>query len=382
MRLELTLAHTPHPRSFSGFYLEVASKLDAACPGYLNRVLCASNLKRAIQFAAYAEIDFLHPEMMAARLRALAPDVCGAIDNPLAQIAHGLRALYPRSITQAMYGSVPEGFIGVLGRLGPDPLPDPADYRLAFNLFADPANKARAKLLRQKNGQVSAKHLRVAARLAPPLVHQQVFERVRGEFAVESLNLALGLIQQLHPSVPDAVLQATLEGLSPKDRDLSEWVGTWLSKAEVVPMTSPFPAADPDLRLISPAKLAELGRRFRNCAASYAAYVSLGTHLVFEWTRPGQMAVIVLRSLSDGRWLIEQVRSESNDVPERETLLAIRAKLEHYSILHYGSSGRAEITRRLANFLRLYGLEGHGDLLDEGLPNPFEDLLEALPEAA
>jgi len=382
MRLELTLAHTPQPRSFNGFYLEVASKLDAACPGYFNRVLCASNLKRAIQFAAYAEIDFSHPEMMAARLRALAPDVCGPTDDPLVQIARGLRELYPRSISQAVYGAVPEGFLGVLGRLGPDPLPDPADYRLAFNLFADPANKARAKLLRQKNGQVSAKHLRIAARLAPLLVHQQVFERVRGEFAVESLNLALGLIQQLHPSVPDVVLHATLEGLSPKDRDLSEWVGTWLSKAEAVPMTSPFPADDPDLRLISPAKLAELGRRFRNCAASYAAYVSLGTHLVFEWTRPGQTAVIVLRSLSDGRWLIEQIRSGSNDVPERETLLAIRAKLEHYSILHYGSSARAEITRRLAHFLRLYGLEGHGDLLDEGLPNPFEDLLNALPEAA
>jgi len=380
MRLELTHTHTP--RAFSGFYLEVASKLDAACPGYLNRVLCASNLKRTVQFAAYAEIDFSQPVMTAARLRTLAPDICGSTDDPLAQIARSLRALYPRSIAQAVYGALPEGFLGVLARLGPDPLPDPTDYRLAFNLFADPANKARAKLLRQKNGQVSAKHLRIAARLAPVLVHQRVFERVRDEFAVESLNMAVDLIRQLHPSVPDAVLHATLEGLSPKDRDLSEWVGTWLSKAEAVPTTSPFAAADPDLRLISPAKLAELGRRFRNCAASYASYLALGTHLVFEWTRPGQTAVIVLRSLSDGRWLIEQVRSESNDVPERETLLAIRAKLERYGILHYGTSSRAEITRRLAHFLRLYGLEGHGDLLDEGLPDPFEDLLEALPEAA
>ena len=92
--------------------------------------------------------------------------------------------------------------------------------------------------------------------------------------------------------------------------------------------------------------------------------------------------MIVLRSLSDGRWLIEQVRSESNGVPDRDTLMAIRAKLQSHGILHYGGSGRAEITKRLAHFLRLYGLEGHGDLLDEGLPDPFEDLLGALPDAA
>ena len=154
------------------------SKLDAACPGYLNRVLYASTLKRAIQFAAYSEIGFSQPEAMAARLRALALDACCPTLDPVAQIARFLIALCPRDIARAVFGSVPEGFLGVLGRLGGDPLPDPADYRLAFSLFADPTNKARAKLLRQKGGQVSAKHLRIAATLSSVLVHQQVFERV------------------------------------------------------------------------------------------------------------------------------------------------------------------------------------------------------------
>ncbi|CAX22485.1 protein of unknown function [Methylorubrum extorquens DM4] len=378
----LTPKYTPQPRPFGGLYLEVASKLDSACPGYLNRVLYASALKRSIQFAAYPEIDFSQPEQMAARLRALAPDACCPSLDPVAQIARGLLALYPRDIARAVFGSVPEGFLGVLGRIGDDPLPEPADYRLAFNLFFDPANKARAKLLRQKTGQVSAKYLRISMLLAPVLVHQKVFERIRSAEMAETLNMALDLIRQLHPTVTDEALHASLDGLSPKDHDLSDWVGTWLSKAEAVPMTSPFPADDPDLKLISPTQLADLGRRFKNCAASYASYLALGTHLVFEWTRPGQSAVIVLRSLSDGRWLIEQVRSESNGVPDRETLLAIRAKLHSHGILRYGGAGRAEITKRLAHFLRLYGLEGHGDLLDEGLPDPFEDLLGVLPDAA
>ncbi len=382
MRLDCTTTHTPQPRSFGGFYLEAASKLDAACPGYLNRLLYAPNLMRAIQFAAFAEIDFSQPAVMAARLRAMAPGACCSTLDPVAQIARGFISLYPRDIARAVFGSVPEGFLGLLGRLGADPMPEAGDYRLAFNLFADPSYKARAKLLRQKTGQVSPKHLRIAALLAPVLVHQQVFDRIRSVDVAETLNMALGLIRQVHPAVTDEMLRASLDGLSPKDHDLSEWVGTWLSKAECVPMTSPFPADDPDLKLISPAKLAELGRRFRNCAASYGSYLALGTHLVFEWTRPSQTAVIVLRSLSDGCWLIEQVRSESNGVPNHETLLAIRGKLQSHGILRYGGSGRAEITKRLAHFLRLYGLEGHGDLLDEGLPDPFEDVLVDLLAAS
>ena len=215
--MDLTATHPLQPRPFGGFFLEVASKLDAACPGYLNRVLYASDLKRSIQFAAYPEIDFSRPKVMADRLRTLAPDACCPSLDPVAQIARGLLALYPRNIARAVFGSVPEGFLGVLGRIGGDPLPDPADYRLAFNLFTDPANKARAKLLRQKGGQVSAKHLRIAATLSLVLVHQQVFERVRGEFAAESLNMAVDLIREVHPAVTNEVLQASLDGLSPKD---------------------------------------------------------------------------------------------------------------------------------------------------------------------
>src|SRR6478672_7509209 len=71
------------PRPFNGFYLQTACKLDAACPGYLNRILHASSLKRSVQFAAYPEIDFSQPEMMATRLRSLAPSVCDSSLDPV-----------------------------------------------------------------------------------------------------------------------------------------------------------------------------------------------------------------------------------------------------------------------------------------------------------
>ena len=147
---------------FGGFPLETACKLDASFPGYLNRVLYASPLKRQAQFAAYAEIDFTQPGFLAARLRDLAPALCDPNLDPVAQIARALTSLRARQIMQGVYGGVPKGFLGLLARLGGDPLPDPADYRLAFSLFADPANKARAKVFGQIEGHIRAESAHVA----------------------------------------------------------------------------------------------------------------------------------------------------------------------------------------------------------------------------
>ena len=83
----------------------------------------------------------------------------------MAQIARALTGLRARQIAKGVYGTLPDGFLGLLARLGADPLPDPADYRLAFDLFNDPANKARAKLLRQVEGQIKPTKIRVVASL-------------------------------------------------------------------------------------------------------------------------------------------------------------------------------------------------------------------------
>src|ERR1700712_2701958 len=129
MRLSPALSPMQQPRPFNGFYLQTACKLDAACPGYLNRILHASSLKRSVQFAAYLEIDFSQPEMMATRLRSLAPSVCDSSLDPVAQIARALIQLTPRTILKGLYGSLPDGLLGLMSRIGPDPLPDRADYR-------------------------------------------------------------------------------------------------------------------------------------------------------------------------------------------------------------------------------------------------------------
>ena len=150
LRLEPALTHTLQPHPFSGFYLEVACKLDAACPGYLNRVLHASRLSRQAQFAAYAALDFDHPDDLAERLRDLAPALCDPHLDPVAQVARALMGLRARQIARGVYGSLPDGFLGLLARLGSEPLCYPADYKLAFDgrALCARASRVRADRLR------------------------------------------------------------------------------------------------------------------------------------------------------------------------------------------------------------------------------------------
>lgn len=51
-----TIYQTRRPRPFGGSYLETACFLETACPGFLNRLLYASNLRRTAIFGALAEI--------------------------------------------------------------------------------------------------------------------------------------------------------------------------------------------------------------------------------------------------------------------------------------------------------------------------------------
>src|ERR1700712_2981110 len=116
--------------------------------------------------------------MMATCLRSLAPPVCDSSLDPVAQIARALILLPPRTILKGLNSSLPDGLLGLLSRIGSDPLSDRSDYRLAFSLFADPAHKSRAKLLRQTEGRISPGTIKVVARLDPVLLHKAVHARV------------------------------------------------------------------------------------------------------------------------------------------------------------------------------------------------------------
>lgn len=370
VRLEHAVRHDRRPRSFSGSYLETACLLDAACPGTLNRLLYASNLRRAAVFAALAEIKLGGITDIAARLLPLAPAVCYPDLDIWAQAARALLTLRAREIVQAIYGSAPDGYLGLLARIGGDPLPRGV-YRLAYALYADPAQQVRAKLLRQTPGRITADVIETAARLDPVLLHQQVLQRVRDVGQVDTVHAALTLIRALVPQANDEALHRSLDGLRQSDKDLARWIERWLRRSTRVPYAPPIPANDTDLRVLNGPEMVELGRRFRNCAADRVGHLAAGMRCYVEWTGNGGPAVVELRRLSGDHFLIEDMRGPKNCDLDPAFAERIRSKLSSFGVL---SPVGVPPTIAGSAFLNLLGVW----VGEEGEADPFlADLLEA-----
>lgn len=111
-----------HARALRGYALDAAATLDAAHPNFLLRLLFAGDLPRQTFFAVAAEVDLDRPRDFLERIARLAPDVLADLVHldPHAQIARALILMKPRRTIQALYGECPDGFIGLLSRLGSD----------------------------------------------------------------------------------------------------------------------------------------------------------------------------------------------------------------------------------------------------------------------
>src|SRR3954470_7404 len=92
------------PQPFSGWALELACRIDDACPSFLSHTFHASSLKRQAILAALAELNLHDPEDLAFRLRIIAPAECVTTLDPLAQIGRALMVSWARQIVGAAYG--------------------------------------------------------------------------------------------------------------------------------------------------------------------------------------------------------------------------------------------------------------------------------------
>jgi hypothetical protein len=372
MRVEEAAPRRRRPRPFSGSYLETASLLDAACPSFLNRLLCASDLRRAAIFAALAEIRFDSIDGVISRLRSLGPVICYPDLDIWAQVARTLLTLRAREIVLAIYGSAPDGYLGLLARIGGDPLPRGV-YRLAYALYADPGQRVRAKLLRQTPGRITADVIETAARLDPVLLHPEVLQRVRDVGQVETVHAAVALIRALVPKASDEALHRSLDGLRASDKDMARWIERWLRRSTRVPYAPPIPENDTDLRVLNGLEMVELGRRFRNCAADRVGHLAAGLRCYVEWTGNDGPAVIELRRLSGDRFLIEDMRGPKNCDLDPALAKRIRSKLSSFGVL---SPIGVPPTIASSAFLNLLGVW----IGDEGEADPF--LADLLKEAA
>ncbi|ODT19817.1 MAG: hypothetical protein ABS35_20975 [Kaistia sp. SCN 65-12] len=327
-------------QEFRGYALNFAARLDASVPHTILRLIQArSHLSRQVFFAAAAEIDLVRPEAFLAQIEVRAADVLADFHGlgPDARIARALAMMTPRTTIECVFGTCPDGLLGLFERFGSQPLYGPETYRLAFELFSRPEHRRRAKVLRQLPGQIRPEHITVIASLDDVLVHRAVLERVRRD-EVRALNSFARMIVDLCGATPELVRESLdrlpLGGTGVR---MTEWAEGWLARQVRLPFDPPVPADDPDLRLRLGADLDSLGRRLRNCAANRKSYSFLGERLIYEVIGCGEPAVLELLRLTsagEAKWVCEDLRGPRNRRVNPELAAMVQSKLDQHGILY------------------------------------------------
>lgn len=329
----------PHlPRPVLGYALDVAARLESACPHFLLKLMYSSDLVRQ-SFNVFASEDIDTRQDFLRRVAHHAPDVLLDLEHldPLAQVARALILLKPRRVVEALFGSCPDGYLGLLSRLGCDPLPSKETYRAAFELFADPRHRQRAKVLGQLPGRITPEQIAVAASIADVLVHRVVIERCRPD-EVRALNALVKMITDLCNATPASIRQSLDKlNVGTTGVGMGEWAQGWLARQVRLPFDPPIPFDDPDLKLRLGVELTSLGRRMRNCAGHRQSYSFLSERLIYEWTGAGGPAVLEFLRLTSGtevRLVCEDLRAPRNRRVSPELATVIQLKLDAYGILY------------------------------------------------
>lgn len=355
-----------HPRPFRGYALDAAARLEASQPHFILKILHGGCLSRQSFFLASSEIDLRQPEAFLARVAEHAPEVSSDLQHLdiNAKVARALILLKPRRLVQALFGPCPEGFLGLLARFGPDPLYPSNIYQRAYELFAEDRHRRRAKALQQMVGQVHSDHIAVVSQLDDVLVHVRVLERAR-PCEVAALNTFAEMIVDLCDATP-ATIKESLDALpvAGTGANMSDWVQRWIARQVRLQVEPPIPSIDPNFRLVIGGELRKLGRRFRNCAGQRQAHTLLADRLIYEWTGPGQPAVLELLRLTSGtetRWVCEDLLTVRNRRVSPEVATAVQAKLAEHGVFYQSLTRLPPVEQALH------------DLLDHNAHRPFWD---------
>ena len=334
------------------------------CPSFLSFFFCAAALKRHAIFSALAALTRECPKVLAARLGLLVPAADQIHQTSYEQIARALMAGRAREIVQAVFGQVPDGFLGVFSRIGDEPLRKPGLYFTLFEIFSDPQHRMRRNVLRRRSGSITATHIEVISRLDPILVHQNVLNRLYGASQADDANAALALVRGTVSSATDEAIRQSIENLGEKT-DLGALFTRWLEKVDRPPVLLPIPEDDPDLAVMTSGEaMTSLGRRFRNCASSRIIYLAQGAQVLLEWRHPPGL-VAQCHRLTNGMWVLTEIYAKSNGRVDPVAAAALRKKLEALGIPALCSEDAHPRTRGIMNLLGHWGGTGNRLRLNE-----------------
>jgi hypothetical protein len=352
------------------------------------------SLKRQVFFLLLSEIDGRDPALVAERLRAAAPGVCHPGLDPLAVIARASVVLRPRDLLKALLVEVPDGLLGTLARLGPDPIsPARFRYHTLLRIFSssEPADRARARVLRQIGGTLTNEHIGIVVSLDPILLHPGFVTRVSSRETASALTHVVAHIRRVCSTATDATIRESVERIG--EMTISQWAGKWMSRFDVLPHTHPFHGVA-DFRVLGTGVAMEgAGRehRYANCLRERTTMVALGRNLYVEYLHPDLVTglIIELRRTTVG-WMLEQMHGKKNRRVRLSVALAARERLRALGVvlLDHAPGNRAELAA-VGKVMDIweFGVEdiGGGFAINDAAfvePKTAEEVLAELSEAA
>ncbi|MBB5773214.1 hypothetical protein HNP47_003239 [Brevundimonas vesicularis] len=304
-----------------GWATDQLIKLDDQAPGLIARVLTAAPKRRQAIFAVLAAHD-------------LKGGVFG-IDHDLfpAPLAEVIRHGRASDILRHAFSQVPEGFSGLLERIGERPLARPQDYMLLHGIAAGDSSVGIEAL---RDGRITGRKLAVYSALDERWRHANTLGRIDTPGDALTFNRAVDFVQTVSARATDEVVATAIAAMRPTST-LARLLDRLLRRADRLP-DHPITAGDNELRpLASMRDLLEAGRKYRNCLAHRLADVAAGKMAMGEFR--GE-CLVEFRPLTQGTgWLLRDVHIERNRPVPLALIAEVEAKCDQMGIHRIDDAG-------------------------------------------
>ncbi len=276
-------------QGFLGWATGPLVKLDDAASGVLARVLTAAPARRQAIFAALAHWG---------------PETEG---TPLIALAEVVRHGRPADILRRALEVVPEGYTGLLERIGEQPLASANDYRLLRDLCASPYTKA-ADALRSCR-RITNATLRIAFALDRRWVHLNLLSRIDTLMEANDFNCAIDCIQSVSTKATDEAVAEAIARMAPTT-STARLLTRMMHRADRLPI-HPIGDGDNELRPFTLMRdYVSAARRYRNCLADNLDRAASGAMAIAEFR---DECLVEFRPLTTGDdWVVWQVHGHRN----------------------------------------------------------------------
>lgn len=299
-----------------GWPTRCALEHDLRAPALIRRILSA---RPACRQAIFAALAFENME-----------GVSPAKEGPERSVGRStlLRDGSANEIIEHAYGNCPEGFLGVLARIGPRPFRTPRAYVELHRLFSEPAEKHRALALRHV-GTITESTIQIITMLRFPYATHAVVSRLSHVGEALAFMTAVGGVQQINTKATDVAILEAISALRP-ETGLNTLIDRLVKRADVLP-PGPIPDDHEVRGLRSAPDLIATGRRYRNCLTTKLKSVLGGRSAFIEFRRE---AIVEFVRLSTGSFLYVGCHTYRNGPVSDEVEQAAQDKAAANGIPH------------------------------------------------